>query len=65
MAEAGVLDRLLLEAFERGFEKMAQECLHRRQDQRGVWICTFHESSPSDCCLELCPKVKAKLRGSG
>lgn len=62
MAEAGVLDDLLSGAIERGFNALARECPHRCQDQHGVWICTFHESSPGDCLFELCPRVKAKLR---
>jgi hypothetical protein len=63
MAEVGVLDGLLLGAISHGFDSMAQECPHRHQDQRGVWVCIFHESAPGDCRLELCPRVKAKIRG--
>jgi len=61
MADVAVLDSLMFEAFERGFEKLAHDCPHRREDQRGESVCTFHESSWGACSLELCPRVKAKL----
>jgi hypothetical protein len=63
VADAGVLDRLLEEAFMRGFERLAHECPHRIVDNRARPMCVFHESAPSDCTPELCPRVRRRLLG--
>jgi hypothetical protein len=54
-------NKLFSESIVRVFEKIANDCPHRRQDLKGVFVCTFHDSAIGDCFLDLCPRINARL----